>query len=138
MLCGPNKQIASGVLKDDNGILLIDTEDIINRWEKYMNKLYEDNGRGPMPVIGTESGPNILKEQVEFVIKCLKNVKAAGPDGIATNMLKLYGDTVCLYLLNAVYKSGKLPTDFLHSNIITLPKVNKAMDCDKFRTFYSR
>ena len=36
--------------------------------------------------------------------------------------------------MNYIYKTGKIPDDFVVSNFITIPKVSKAIRCSDFRT----
>ena len=78
-----------------------------------------------------------MKEEVELVIKSMKDKKAAGPDGLSTETMKTLDDQnidMITDLCNTIYNSGIIPTDLKHSVFVTLPKKPKAQDCPSFRT----
>ena len=54
------------------GKLLFEQEEIANRWVEYISKLYNDE-RNEMPLFDVISGENILKEEIEKVIKSMKD-----------------------------------------------------------------
>ena len=131
-----SRKTASGCIKDRNGKLLFDQEDISSRWAEYITELYNDD-RGEMPSFEVTSGENIMKEEVELVIKSMKDKKAAGPDGLSTETLKALDDQnidMITDLCNTIYNSGIIPADLKHSVFVTLPKKPKAQDCSSFRT----
>ena len=131
-----SRKTASGCIKDRNGKLLFDQEDIANRWAKYITELYNDD-RGEMPSFEVTSGENIMKEEVELVIKSMKDKTAAGPDGLSTETLIPLDDQnidMITDLCNTLYNSGIIPVDLKHSVFVTLPKKPKAQDCSSFRT----
>ena len=131
-----SRKKASGCIKDRNGKLLFDQEDIANRWAEYITELYNDDRR-EMPSFEVTSGENIMKEEVELVIKSMKDKKAAGPDGLSTETLKALDDQnidMITDLCNTIYNSGIIPADLKHSVFVTLPKKPKAQDCSSFRT----
>ena len=77
------------------------------------------------------SGGNIMKEEVELVIKSMTGKKAAGPDELSTETLKALDDQnvdMVTDLGNTRYNSGIIPTDLKHSVFVTLPKKPKAQD----------
>ena len=114
----------------------MDQEDIANRWAEYITELYNEDRR-EMPSFEVTSGENIMKEEVELVIKSMKDKKAAGPDGLSTETLKALDDQnidMLTDLCNTIYNSGIIPTDMKHSVFVTLPKKPKAQDCSPFRT----
>ena len=131
-----SRKTASGYIKDKNGKLLFDQEDIAIRWAEYITELYNDD-RGEMPSFEVTSGKNIMKEEVELVIKSMKEKKATGPDGLSTEALKALDDQnvdMITDLCNTIYNSGKIPTDLKHSVFVTIPKKSRAQDCSSFRT----
>ena len=85
------RKTASGCIKNKNGKILFDQEDIAKRWAEYITELYNDD-RGEMPSFEATSGGNILKEEVELVIKPMKDKKAVGPDGLSTDTQKALDD----------------------------------------------
>ena len=62
--------------------MLLDKEDVLNRWSEYIGELFKDN-TGERPAIKKNTdGPPILKAEVEAAIRKMKRGKATGPDGI--------------------------------------------------------
>ena len=70
---------ASNWIKEKDGNLLMEREDVLNRWSEY---LFQDD-RGEKPIIKKDmDGPPILKEEVSAAIRKMKHGKAVGPDNI--------------------------------------------------------
>ena len=63
--------------------------------------------------------------------------KPPGPDGITTEMLVAVGEVGILELTelsNMIHNQGSFPSELNKSIIITLPKVNGTIKCEKHRT----
>ena len=79
---------------------------------------------------------NILASEVMNAIKHAKTQKAAGPDEVYVEMLKLLNEEsikVLTHLINKVYESGTVPTDWLKSIFVPIPKKSGANECSQFR-----
>ena len=75
---GHKKATQSGCIKAKNGEMLTEKKDLLLRWKEYTQELFQDD-RGERPLIeNANEGPSILKEEVESVLKKIKNNKAAG------------------------------------------------------------
>ena len=136
-LSGKKGCSSSGCIKSKQGSILMDKQDVLDRWAEYIEELFEDE-RGERPVIKKElDGPPILKEEVEDAIKKMKFGKATGPDNIPIEVivtLEDIGVEVTTKLLNAIYDSGVIPEDLMKSVFITLPKSPGATECELHRT----
>ena len=66
--------------------MLMEKQDILNRWSEYITELYHDDRR-PSPIINDDEGPQILEEEVQKALKKMEKSKAAGPEEIPTEML---------------------------------------------------
>ena len=127
---------SGGCIKDKNGKLLFDQEEIAARWVEYITELYDDN-REEMPQFTVTSGESIMKEEVTKALKAMKNGKAPGPDELSTEALKAideYNIDIITDLCNTIYNSGFIPVDMKQSIFVTLPKKPKAQNCTEFRT----
>ena len=124
-------------IEDKAGNILMEKDEILNRWEEYIGELYDDE-RGNKPTIQNASiGPNIMKSEVENALKEMKNGKAPGPDGIFVEMVKALDDngvTKLTKVLNDVYQTTNIPEDLLKSVFVTIPKKQGATKCELFRT----
>ena len=128
---------ASNCIKAKDGNLLMEREDVLNRWSKYIEDLFQDD-RGEKPVIKKDmDGQPILKEEVSAAIRKMKHGKAVGPDNIPIEVFAVLEDIGIDFLtklLNSIYDSGKIPKDLAKSVFITLPKIPGTIDCELYRT----
>ena len=137
-MTGKNKKAEdSGCIKDENGNMLFEKEDVEKRWTQYIRDLYDDPDREELEDIPTGSGPDILKEEVKFALKVMGSNKAPGIDGITAEHLRALDEEsveVLTDLCNMIYKKGYMPADLMHSVFIKIAKKPKAVDCTDFRT----
>ena len=128
---------ASNCIKAKDGNLLMEREDVLNRWSEYIEDLFQDD-RGEKPIIKKDmDGPPILKEEVSAAIRKMKHGKAVGPDNIPIEVFAVLEDIGIDFLtklLNSIYDSGKIPKDLAKSVFIILPKIPGTMDCELYRT----
>ena len=111
-------------IRDKNGKMLFDSNDVINRWVEHVTELYHDE-RGDPPDVSDQNGCTIMKSEIENVIKEMNCGKACGNDDIATEMIKALDDEgikKITELCNLVYDTGYLPPDMSSSIFVRLPK----------------
>ena len=121
---------ASNCIKAKYGNLLMDREDVLNRWSEYIEDLFQDD-RGEKPIIKKDM------VEVSAAIRKMKHGKAVGPDNIPIEVFAVLEDIGIDFLtkvLNSIYDSGKIPKDLAKSVFITLPKIPGTMDCELYRT----
>src|SRR6267154_530342 len=71
------------------------------------------------------------------MIKDLLKEKACSTDNISAELLQSMGEKgieVMTSLISKIYKSEYIPEDFRKSIFIRFPKVNRAQECNDFRT----
>ena len=82
-------------IKDEQGVVLWEHDQIIERWKAYFGKLL--NEENPRTVFG-DGVPNegltqaINRKEVEVALKGMKLGKAMGPDGIPVEVWKSLGE----------------------------------------------
>ncbi len=125
-------------VKDTNGKLLIQEEEILNRWKEYFADLYN-------PISGQKTQTNkpasdesndITMAEVATAIKSLKSGKAAGVDEIRPEMLKSLGSGDILWLTRIcrlVWKTGKAPADWQTGVVVPIFKNGDQRDCSNYR-----
>ena len=126
-------------IKNKNGEMLYEADDIKDRWTEYGTQLFSSESPRHLP---DEHPPELLEPEVMLneiraAINKLKVGKAAGKDGINSEMIKAGGETVVQAMktiIDNIWKTGDWPTDWTQSEIITLPKVPGTQNCSKHRT----
>ena len=133
-------------IKDEEGRLITESEEIKSRWGRYVMELYDADGRPVDSELEQEEdctvdedsrGPDILKEEVIRALKDMKLNKAEGVDGISAEMWKAIGDAGERYLIELsqeMYKVGTWPKEFAKTIMIPIAKKSNATDCGDYRT----
>ena len=124
-------------IKDKNGILILDEEQVNRRWEEYIeNELYNDN-RGNKPDIRVdEKIVQIEETEIRDIVKDLKTGKAPGVDNIHAEFLQNMGGEgfkLLTKIVNKIYEHGKIHPDLVNNIFVPIPKVNKAVECSDHR-----
>uniref|UniRef100_A0A8D9DVR2 Craniofacial development protein 2 n=1 Tax=Cacopsylla melanoneura TaxID=428564 RepID=A0A8D9DVR2_9HEMI len=135
---GSNRKQPPSILTDENGNIVIDVAKQKQIWEEYVRELFEDQREeNEYNSEDDETGPPILKEEVRCAIEAAKNGKAAGPDEISADVLKLIDEQhldLITALFNSIYVTGRLPQEWLESTFVTIPKKPNAKSCGDYRT----
>ncbi|KAG1687293.1 LINE-1 reverse transcriptase [Nymphon striatum] len=125
-------------LRNKEGVVLQEDDDIKKRWHEYVKQLYSDRREEEYILKSKEEVEvNITEEEVEETIKMLPRRKATGVDEIPAEFLQScgpHGIKVITAIINKIYRTGELPIDFLTNVFIPIPKIAKAMKCEDHRT----
>ena len=138
------RKTKSSNIRDANGNILIEGEDIGNRWRQYIEELYqgprpleENLMKGESEVDEEERGPHILRSEFDRAVEDLKKNKAPGEDKINGDIIKALGNKAkdMLYgIIKDCYQNGRLPEDFQRSVMIAIPKKTRTEKCEEHRT----
>lgn len=134
---GKHKKNNCGKLMDEEGNLTTSTEERKNTWKKYVEKLFQDERSEKGPNAPEIQGDDILEEEVRVAINQIKHGRAAGPDKVEAEFLKLLDEPNVKWLtqkFNKIYSTGNIPSDWLRSEFVTLPKKPSAKQCGDYRT----
>ena len=131
---------AVNIIKDKDGKVLADDEDIQNRWRTYFDTLLnEEFPREPMDEARPVEGPEkeITRSEIQEALKRMKNNKAPGPSGMTAEMLRildLRGIDWLYVILNEFLNEEELPEDMKTSEIVTIYKQKgDALECGNYR-----
>lgn len=134
---GIYKKIRPTITVNNNNQIVLETKEKINVWEKYIEELFDDD-RPPAGINHYLTGPSITKDEIENAIQNSKNKKAAGPDGIPSEIFKLLderGITSLHRVFNTIYYMRQVttPKQWLCSTFIPLPNKTNARKCEDHR-----
>ncbi|PZC78256.1 hypothetical protein B5X24_HaOG202328 [Helicoverpa armigera] len=124
-------------LRDRDGIKQYSREKISHICTDFFKTLYADSSRlsEPIEYLRPDISP-IIGGEVDVALKSLKYNKSPGDDGISTEILKLFKNTLIPHitnLFNSILFTGQIPLQFTHSNIIILHKKGDKTDINNYR-----
>jgi hypothetical protein len=133
-------QPRNNLVKDENGDLLADSHNILNRWKKYFSQLV--NVHKVSDVRQTEvhmaeplvPGPSRL--EVEIAIAKLKKYKSPGSDQIPAELIQAGGEMLLSAihkLINSIWNKEELPHQWKESIIVPIYKKGDKTDCNNYR-----
>ena len=126
-----------GLIKDRNGMDLIEAEDIKKRWEEYTDKLYKTDLHDPDNHYGviTHLEPDILECEVKWALGSITMNKTSGGDRIPVELFQILKDDAVkvLHLIcQQIWKTQQWPQDWKRSGFIPIPKKGNAKDCSNY------
>src|SRR3989442_558423 len=130
-------------IRGKQGNVLMEKDEVMERWAEYLEELYRDETRGEDASIDKSQMESevytISSEEIEAAIRDLPKRKASGSDNISAELLQCMGERgvglqIMTRLINKIYQSGHIPKDFRESIFVPIPKVSKAQECSDFRT----
>ena len=128
-------QAKMGIIKDRNGMDLIEAEDSKKRWQ-YTEELYQKNPDNHKCVI-THLEPHNLECKVKWASGSITTNKASGGDGIPVELFQiLKGDAVKVLhsICEQIWKAQQWPQDWKRSLFIPNPKKGNAKECSNYCT----
>ena len=122
------------LIKDRNGMDLIEAEDIKKRWQEYREKLYKKDLHDPDNHNGviTHLEPDIPECEVEWALGSITMNKASVCDGIPVELFQIlkYDAVKVLHsICQHIWKTQQWPQDWKRSVFIPIPKKGNAKEC---------
>ena len=129
-----------GIIKDENGNILIEEEEVKRRWKDYFTQLLNtENECEELEYVPPVEGPitNISENEVESAIKKGKVNKAAGKSEVTTEMIKALGNLGKEWvhrLLERICDVEEMPRDWYDSWMIKMYKQKgDVLECGNYR-----
>lgn len=128
---------ANTALKKKDGTVVIEQQDILDRWTEYIGDLFDDTGdRLDFDETSELTGNDILESEVEAALKEMKFGKSPGNDNITAEIIiaskEVSVNKIC-HLANKIYRTGTIPKQMKESVFIPLPKKGDLLECANYR-----
>lgn len=129
-------------IKNKNGEMLTEDDEVMNRWREYFQDLLEGQQHIEEEIIYDNTIPEegeieyITLQEVQEVIKELKNGKAPGKDRLTTEMFKNLGEkglVILAKIYNKTWAKEQIPNDWKKSIIVPIFKKGDKYDCNNYR-----
>ena len=126
-------------IKDRNGMIEAEAEDIQKRWQEYTEELYKKyfNDQDNHDRMITHLEPDILECEVKWAIGSITMNKARGGDGIPVELFQILKDDAVKVLhsiCQQICKTQQWPQDWKRSVFIPIPKKGNAKECSNYCT----
>jgi hypothetical protein len=127
------------IIKDENGNLIADPQNVLNRWKNFFNQVLNVHGVHDVRQMDIRMAEPLVPEpslvEVEIAIGKLKSYKSPGTDQIPTEVIKAGGET--LYseihrLICCILNKEELPQQWKESVIVPIYKKGDKTDCNNY------
>ena len=133
-------------IKDGNGRVLKEKEEVLKRWKEYFGELMAPGSGGEAQITcwGMVGGAgrvremvNVSRKEIRKAVKKLKLGKAPGSDGIRAEMVKYGGEAmidILVRICQMAWEVGRVPEDWTLAVIVPLYKGKGCRDvCMSYR-----
>jgi hypothetical protein len=123
-------QPINNLLKDENGDLLADSQNILNRWKKYFSHLLNVHNVSDVRQIEVHTTEPLVpcppsRLEVEIAIAKLKKYELPGSDQIPVDLIQAGGEmllSVIHKLVISIWNKEELPDQWKESIIVPIHK----------------
>ena len=127
------------MIKDRNGKILREAEEIKKQWQEYTEELYIKglNNLDSHDDVVTHLEPDTLEGEVKWALGSVITKKASRSDGITAELFKILKDDAVKVLhsiCQQIWKTRQWPQDWKRSVFISIPKKDNAKVCSNYRT----
>jgi hypothetical protein len=118
-------------IKDEADRLLVNDDEMKNRWREYFDKLFNDESEKITIELDESIDTNrwfvrrIQESEVKEALKKMKIGKALGPDDIPIEIWRCFGDIAIMWLtklFNIIFRSNKMPDEWRRSILVSIFK----------------
>lgn len=122
-------------LKSENGSLLTDRKEIVERWREYFEErfaLFEDTD---LTKPEAETGESISRNELQKSLQRMKAGRSAGRDGITSEMIKYMGEKgqeKLLDVINTAWECKEVPRDWKETIVFPFYRNGDKSLCESY------
>jgi hypothetical protein len=127
-------------VNDENGDLLADSHNILNRWKNYFSQILNVHCVNDVRQIEVHTAepsvPGRSRFEVEIAIAKLRKYKSPGSDEIPAELIEAGGETLLSAihkLINSVWNKEELPNQWKESIIVPIHEKGDRTGCNNYR-----
>jgi hypothetical protein len=128
------------IIKDENGNLIADPQNVLNRWKNFFTHVLNVHGIHDVKQMDIHTAEPLVPEpslvEVELAIGKLKSYKSPGTDQIPAELIKAGGETLCSEIhkiICPIWNKEELPQQWKESIIVRIYKKGDKIDCKIYR-----
>jgi hypothetical protein len=128
------------IIKDENGNLIADPQNILNRWKNFFNQVLNIHGVHDVRQMDIHTAEPLVPEpsliEVEIAIGKLKSYKSAGTDQTPAKLIKAGGNikpSEIHRLICSMWNKEELPQQWKESITAPTHKKDDKTDCNNYR-----
>jgi hypothetical protein len=127
------------IIKDENGNLIADPQNVLNRWKNFFNQVLNVHGVHDVRQMDIHTAEPLVQEpslvEVKTAFQKLKSYKSPGTDQIPAELIKAEDGT--LYseihrLIYSIWNKEELPQHWKESIIVPIYKKGDKADCNNY------
>jgi hypothetical protein len=133
-------QPISYLLKDENGDLLADSNNILNMWKNYYSQLLNVHRVSDDRQIEIHTAEPLITDsspfEIETAVAKFKHYKSPGSDEILAELIQACGETFQYEMhkpINSIWNKEELPDQRKESVIVPIYKKGNKTDCSNYR-----
>ncbi|PNF23951.1 hypothetical protein B7P43_G10044 [Cryptotermes secundus] len=136
-------QPSNNLVKDENGDLLADSHNILNRWRNYFSQLLNVHRVSDIRQTEIDTAEPLIPDsspfEVESAIAKLKRYKSPGSDQIPAELIQEGGEILhskIHNLITSIWHKEKLPDQWKETIIVPVHKKGDNSDCSNYRGYH--
>jgi hypothetical protein len=126
------------IIKDKNGNLLSDSQNVLNRWKNFFNQVLNVCGVHDVRQKDVHTAEPLVPEpslvKLEIAIAKLKSYKSPGTDQILAELIKAGGEKLYseIHRLICSIRNKELPQQWKESIVVPIFKKGDKTDCNNY------
>ena len=129
--------VGAKYVKDEEGNIQTQREDILRRWKEYFENLLNEESECSLEEIEVVEGPidQITEGEVKRALKGMKSGKSPGPTGLSSDLIRnanVVEETTRIF--RDIVDRGEIPEEWKDSETVPIYKgKGDALECGKYR-----